>query len=143
MHIISTNEFSLVSGYVKIRCVTRAQAFTGHSSGCDDECMVTVSNRWSFFWSSNVIDTAFAFVRSGECMGRILLFRKKRRFRRRSRLVFRSVPDTVRYSQDLIAKKKAPVHKSAIAFVLSVGLCLCSCRRTHPGRAFCCFGGGS
>ena len=90
-----------------------------------------------------MIEIAFACVMIGEWMERTLLFLKKRKLRSRSRLVFRAVPDTVRYSQDLIAKKKAPVHRSAIAFVRSVGLCLCNRKRTHPGSAFCCFGGGS
>ena len=86
---------------------------------------------------------ALACMRCGEDSGRILLCLKNRRFRRRSRFVFRSVPDTVRYSQDLMAKKKAPVQRSAMALVLSVVLFLYNRRRTHPGRAFCCFGGGS
>ena len=134
---------SLVSGYTRIRLVTRAHALTGHNSLCADECIVTVSKRWAFFWSSNVIEMALACMMCGEERGRTLLWRKNRKFRSRSRLVLRSVPETVRYSQDLMAKKKAPVQRSAMAFVLSVGVFLNRRRRIHPGRAFCCFGGGS
>ena len=47
------------------------------------------------------------------------------------------------YSQDLQAKKYAPIASSLIATWVSENLILASSRRTTAGRAFCCFFFGS
>ena len=56
---------------------------------------------------------------------------------------FFSAARTFRYSQDLQAKKYAPIASSMVATWVSENLILASSRRTTAGRAFCCFFFGS
>ena len=70
-------------------------------------------------------------------------FLKKRRLRNLSLFVFLSGPGTVRYSHDLMAKKNAPVHRSAIATAHAVVFTRNNRFRMQPGSAFCGRGAGS
>jgi hypothetical protein len=56
---------------------------------------------------------------------------------------FFSAARTFRYSQDLQAKKYAPIASSLIAICVSENLILASSRSTTAGKAFCCFFFGS
>jgi hypothetical protein len=66
------------------------------------------------------MDKAVAEQRSGSSKDMTLLFRKNRKFWSRRGFV-RRVPVTWTYSQDLIAKKKAPIARPAVAFSAGVG----------------------
>jgi hypothetical protein len=72
----------------------------------------------------------------------ILLFRKNRKFWSLRGFV-RQVPVTWAYSQDLIAKKKAPIARLAVAFSAGVEkgswAWTCMFSRTEAVIAFCCF----
>ena len=84
---------------------------------------VSAIARLLFEWASSL-----PFVKKRmSCWRRILV----RRFSS-GRLVWR-------YSQDLMAKKKAPVASWAIAMFSAEVFLVASCRRTQAGRAFCCF----
>ncbi len=50
-------------------------------------------------------------------------------------------PDTFRYSQDRIAKKKAPVNSSLMALSAADIASWTSFRKTDPVMATCCFSG--
>ena len=125
-------------------CVTTlAQHLTGHSNLSDAACIVTVSMRELFFWSSNVIEIKSAVCKFfEECFSKECRL-KNRMFLSLKRLFFRFGPVTARYSHDLIAKKYAPVHRSDIAFDRSVLRIRYNCFSTMPGSAFCCFGAES
>ena len=105
--------------------------------------MVTVSFLISFFWSSNVIEMNSLLCRLGAECSIGDLFLKNRKLRNRSLLVLRDGPVTVRYSQLRSAKKKAPPHRSAMAFDLSVVVDRNRCIRRQLGKAFWCFAAGS
>ena len=68
---------------------------------------------------------------------------KKRRFLSRRRFVLRKCPVTDKYSHDLIAKKNAPMVRSAIARARGVDVLAFILMRTHAGMAFCLLAGGS
>ena len=89
------------------------------------------------------MDCTVAVIILEDVVGTICWSLKNQKFCMHRRLVFRWLPVTDRYLHERIEKKNAPVHKSAIAWARLVVLFLYSRMRTDPGRAFCCFGGGS
>ena len=121
-----------------------AQAQTGQNGACFDAICVTVSFRSSFFCHSKVMETLSDSSRFLLLWSINLPFLWKRTHRRRrmSVLLF-SCCSTFRYSQDLHAKKTAPVASWPMALCVSVDLLLATSATTERGTAGWCFLFGS
>ena len=144
LHTAQTGVSSDAPGYDHIRFTTRAHWVTGHSVQSPVVRCVTVSYLRLFFCISNVTDTLSADSRAEEGVITSRPFLKKRMFRRQRSLVrLCSFWGTFRYSQNLHAKKKAPIVNCAIARSISVTCRFAISARTKMGRAFCCFCFGS
>lgn len=85
--------------------------FTGHRSLSEDLYCVMVSPLLSFFCRIKVIDTQSALYRRGSAWEISFLPLKNCTFFKVNNFVLLG-PDTWMYSQDLIAKKKAPMNNS-------------------------------
>ena len=115
---------------------------TGHMS-LPERGWLTVMFFFLFFWNSNVIDTVSANFKIALLLSVIsMLFLKNLMFLTFNRFVFRE-PFTVKYSQLLIPKKKAPDASCPSASSTGVKVFAYILRKTDSGRAFCCLGDGS
>ena len=87
------------------------QMWTGHRSRLLVACCVTVSWYMSFFWATNVMETELAV----ENCCRLVMVRLpcRKTMLRGVRIFVLREPVVWEYSQDLQAKKNAPVHRSA------------------------------
>jgi hypothetical protein len=119
-----------------------AQTLTAHNNVASDLCWVTVSFLVSFFWNSKVMETVVAVCNLGSRWDNSFLPLKNLIMFVVSIFVF-LVPFTLRYSHERIAKKKAPMNKSHIAFSNLVVAILWNFWRIEPVTAACCLGGGS
>lgn len=121
-----------------------AAAFTGHSVGSPEAMCVTVSCFSSFFCISKVMEIQSAVSKSGESCGVRQPSVKNRRLRSLRISVRRfSCCETLTYSHDRMAKKKARVVSCEIAICREVRFNLANCAMTQAGMACCCFSGGS
>jgi hypothetical protein len=118
-----------------------AHAWTGHKKGWPDRCMLMVWCFSLFFWEMNVIDTMSAEERSGLlCDMRDCCLKNRMLPMVRTRVVRDSDGDVVLlYSQDRIAKKKAPMMSWVQARArgsLESLYSLCTFLMTDTGSAF-------
>ena len=141
LHTAETGVSSVAPGpgYPQIRLTTAAHCLTPQRVISLDAICVTVSILVSFFCHSNVIETQSAYSNQGLLWFICFPFLKNLIFLRRKTSVLRfSICGTLRYSQDLIAKKNAPIESCDVAFWVSDEFILANSLRTQAGRAFCC-----
>ena len=133
-----TGESQVEPSYDKILETTLLHALTGQSVSSFDRCRFTDWFLSLFFWSSNVMLTVSAnFISSAAVWSNNWWWRKNLIFLKHRSLVFLSSWfETFEYSHDLMQKKIAPVHNSAIALSNSDTAEMWSWRMTLNGIAF-------
>ena len=147
---VLTVDCGVVFGYLSMRITRAAQGVTGHSWD-PVLCCVMVASFSPFFWSWNVMDTQCAVKRvcGGDEWGMrrrkpVADLLKKRMSQMRSSFVFlNSALSVVEYSQERMAKKRAPRRSCPMAMWRRVVLSAWMVFQTVRGRHAWCFVGGS